>query len=605
MSSLHPFRRHILIAIGTAMFSSVMYGGQDFRDSTLTPAARAESLLQQMTLEEKIGQMMQVDLTPTLSHLSDLARYGFGSVLSGGDSDPPGGNTPDIWRGVHDSLQRIALSSRLRIPILYGIDAVHGHSNVVGATIFPHNIGLGCTRNPTLIELAARVTAIEMAATGIRWNFAPMIGVPRDERWGRTYEGFGETPELASLGAVQVRGLQGSTLKDRTSVLACAKHFLADGGTDGGKDQGNATLATATIRSIHLPGYKAALGYHTGSVMVSYSSINGGKMHGNRYWLTDVLKGELRFTGIVVSDWGGIDQLGPDYTKDVEQSVNAGIDMVMLPSRYMDFLNAMQELVRQGRVSSARIDDAVRRILTAKFSLGLFEHPFADPALLSEVGSPAHRAVARQCVRESMVLLKNERHALPLPAHATRILVAGTHADNIGFQCGGWTIRWQGGNGATTPGTTILEGMRQAAPTTAIDYRESGDFEDTSADACVVVIGERPYAEGSGDSKDLSLSPADMALVRKMKSYGHPLVVVLVAGRPLILGEILDSVDAIVAAWLPGTEGGGVADLLFSVVPPKGVLAHSWPRTVKQIPINVGDPDYDPLFPYGFGLSSF
>jgi beta-glucosidase len=317
------------------------------------------------------------------------------------------------------------------------------------------------------------------------------------------------------------------------------------------------------------------------------------------------LKEELDFQGVLVSDWGGIDQLGPDYTANVEASVNAGIDMIMLPGGYNEFQASMRTLATDGRIAVTRIDDAVRRILRAKFTLGLFEHSYADTTLLPLVGSPEHRAVARQCVRESLVLLKSKNSVLPLPKTNARILVAGSHADNLGYQCGGWTVRWQGGSDNTTIGTTILDGMRKVAPSAAIDFSLAGDFEDTRGTCALVVIGEAPYAEGRGDKKDLALPEKDVKLIRKMKSYGHPVVVVLISGRPLIIDEILDDADAIIAAWLPGTEGEGVADVLFGDFLPRGILSHTWPKSMDQIPINVGDPKYDPLFPYGFGMTSF
>ena len=565
---------------------------------------RVEDLLARMSLDEKIGQMMQVDLTAANSHPADITSYYVGSILSGGDSDPTPDNTAASWMNTYNSLQLRALQTPLKIPMIYGVDAVHGHSNVRGATIFPHNIGLGCTRDPALIEQAARVTAVEMAATGVDWNFGPCIAVPRDERWGRTYEGFGETPELAEMGAVQVHGLQGDSLSDPTSILACPKHFLADGGTSGGVDQGNAIADEATIRSIFLPGYIAAIQKGAGSIMVSFSSINGQKMHGNAHWLTDVLKNELGFKGFLVSDWGGVDQLSGDYKQAVQTSINAGVDMVMLPTRYTDFRSAMQSLYSEGKISLDRINDAVRRILTIKFKLGLFEHPYADSALLAQVGSPAHRAVARQCVRQSLVLLKKKEGVLPLPKAGKRILVAGSHANNLGYQCGGWTINWQGGSGNITVGTTILQAMRNAAPGAQIDFAADGNFADTVADYAVVVIGEVPYAEGNGFRSDLNISRTDVDLVKKMKALGKPVVVILVSGRPLILEKILHFSDAILAAWLPGTEGDGIADVLFGDYQPKGLLSHSWPRSMAQIPVNVGDAVYAPLYEYGFGITS-
>jgi beta-glucosidase len=480
---------------------------------------------------------------------------------------------------------------------VYGIDAVHGHNNVVGAVVFPHNIGLGCTRDAALVERVARATAEEVAATGIDWTFSPCIAVARDERWGRTYESFGETPELvAEMAAAAVRGYQ-------PTILACAKHYLADGGTAGGRDQGDAVMDEARLRAIHLPSYRAAVAAGVGSVMASFSSWNGQRMHGNRYLLTDVLKGELGFQGFLVSDWAGIDQLSGDYASDVETSINAGIDMVMVPERYAEFTSTLRSLVQSGRVPLSRVDDAVRRILRRKIALALWEKPYADRALLPQVGSDAHRQLGREAVRKSLVLLKNENSVLPLSKMTARIHVAGGNADDLGNQCGGWTISWQGASGPITVGTTILQGIRAAVLGGAsVTYSRDGSGAD-GADVGVVVIGETPYAEGRGDRADLSLSAEDVAAVRAVHAARVPTVVVLVSGRPLILDPILADADAILAAWLPGTEGAGVADVLFGDFAPNGKLSHSWPRSTAQLPVNWGDPVYDPLYPYGHGLS--
>jgi beta-glucosidase len=565
--------------------------------ATPSPPGRpdVESLLQEMTLEEKIGQMTQVD-RGYLRSGSDIRAFFLGSILSGGGSAPPDPTAPG-WADLYDRFQSEALASRLQIPLLYGIDAVHGHNNVRGAVVFPHNIGLGCTRDPGLVERVARATAEEVEATGIDWTFAPCIAVPRDERWGRTYEGFGETPELvAEMAAAAVQGYQ-------PTILACAKHYLADGGTASGRDQGDARIDEATLRSIHLPGYRAAVAAGVGSVMASFSSWNGQKMHGNRYLLTDVLKGELAFQGFVVSDWAGIDQLPGDYASDVETAIDAGIDMVMVPDRYAEFTSTLRALVEGGRVPMSRIDDAVRRILRQKVAQGLFERPYADRSLLSRVGSDEHRQIARQAVQESLVVLKNAEGRLPLSKMTGRIHVAGKNADDLGNQCGGWTITWQGSSGRITTGTTILEGVRSAVLSgTTVTYSRDGSGAG-GADAGLVVIGETPYAEGAGDRADLSLAAEDVAAVRAVKGAGVPTVVVLVSGRPMVLGPVLDEADALVAAWLPGTEGEGVADVLFGDVSPRGRLSHSWPRSMAQVPINVGDPGYDPLFPYGYGLT--
>jgi beta-glucosidase len=576
-----------------------------YQDSTLSVSQRVEDLLGRMTLDEKTGQMMQVDLSAVQSNPSIVTMYLFGSILSGGSADPIRGNYPQNWADVYDTLQTYALKTRLGIPIIYGVDAVHGHNNVIGATIFPHNIGMGCTRNPELAKEAARITALEVAATGIDWTFGPCIAVPRDERWGRTYEGFGETPELAQLfsGAV-VRGFQGDSLSSGTNILACAKHYLGDGGTLGGQDRGDTQFDEASVKNIHLPGYISAVDSGVGSVMASFSSINGVKMHGAKYWLTDVLKGELSFKGFIVSDWAGVDLITGDYKKCVDSSINAGIDMVMLPTRYLDFLTALRALVSEGKVDSLRIDDAVRRILTIKFRMKLFERPFTDRSLLSTVGSPENRAVAKQCVRESIVLLKKKDGIMPVQKSNVRILVAGSNADNLGNQCGGWTISWQGSSGNITTGTTILQGIRNAVTDAQIEYSLSGDFSNTSCDYSIAVIGETSYAEGQGDKADLSISKNEVELIKKMKSYGAPVIVIIVSGRPLIIEKILHFSDVILAAWLPGTEGDGVADILFGDYQPKGLLSHTWPMNMSQIPINDGDDTYYPLFAYGFGITS-
>jgi beta-glucosidase len=550
-----------------------------------------------MTLDEKVGQMTQAERGALRSE-SDIRGYFLGSVLSGGGSAPPDKTAPG-WAEMYDRYQSIALQTRLRIPLIYGVDAVHGHNNVVGSVIFPHNIGLGAARNASLVERVARATAEEVAATGIDWTFSPCIAVARDERWGRTYESFGETPEIVSeMGAAAVRGYQAG------GILACPKHYLGDGGTSGGRDQGDVQSDEAALRAIHLPGYRSAIAAGAGSVMASFSSWNGQKMHGNRYLLTDVLKAELGFSGFVVSDWAGIDQLPGDYTSDVETAINAGVDMVMVPERYPEFVATLKSLVQSGRVPLSRVDDAVRRILQRKAALGLWEAPNADRSLLPQVGSDAHRQVARDAVRQSLVLLKNDGRVLPLSKMTRRIHVAGRNADDLGNQCGGWTITWQGSSGSiTSGGTTILQAIRTgvlggASVTYAVDGSGAA-----GADVGVVVIGETPYAEGVGDRSDLSLSATDVAAVQAVKRAGVPVVVVLVSGRPMILDAILREADAIVAAWLPGTEGAGVADVLFGDHAPTGKLPHSWPRAMSQVPINWGDASYDPLFPYGYGLS--
>jgi beta-glucosidase len=562
------------------------------------PAPDVDALLAQMTLDEKIGQMTQADKT-AVHDGPDIHDFFLGSVLSGGDS-LPAPNSPKTWADMTDGYQTQALSTRLGIPLIYGVDAVHGDGDVKGAVLFPHNIGMGATRNPDLVQRAARVTARETAGSGARWAFAPCIAVARDERWGRTYESFGESPELAeTLGAAAVRGLQDAD--DASAVLACAKHFLGDGGTAGGKDRGDTRLPEDELRRLHLPGYAAAIKAGVGSVMVSYSSWNGEPMHGNRRFITDLLKGELGFTGFVVSDWAAIDLMSPDYTADIARAINAGIDMIMVPIRHRQLIARLKTLVTTGRVTEARIDDAVRRILKQKARFKLWEHPFADRTLTAAIGSPEHRAVAREAVRQSLVVLKNDRAALPIRAGA-RVHVCGFRADDLGVQCGGWSVGWRGHRGTFTTGTTIRAALQQALGAGRIDFSTDASAA-ARADLVVAVVGEDPYAEGSGDRANLELSADDRALIATARQAGKPLVVVLLTGRPLILGDLLDAASAVVVAWLPGTEGGGVADVLVGAARPVGKLPCSWPRSMAQIPINVGDPKYAPLFQYGFGLS--
>ncbi|HTQ56183.1 MAG TPA: glycoside hydrolase family 3 N-terminal domain-containing protein [Bryobacteraceae bacterium] len=583
------------------------------RFSSFDPQANA--LLAKMTLDEKVGQMTQPDQT-FLKSDEDIARYFLGSVLSGGDSDPKEGNSLQAWTNLIDRYMKRSMETRLKIPLLYGVDAVHGHNNVLGAVVFPHDIGLGCTRNPALIRKIERVTAEEVRATGINWAFAPCVAVPRDIRWGRTYEGFGEEPELPKeMGPAAVAGLQGDDLTNPLSVLGCAKHYVGDGGTAYGSspigphllDQGDTRVDEATLRAIHLQGYITSIAAGVGSIMPSYSSWNGVKCSASKRLLTEILKDELGFEGFLISDYGAIDALPGDYKQKIATTINAGMDMVMVPARYQEFIARLKENVEDGTVPMTRIDDAVRRILRVKFAMGLLgknRTRLADRTLWKRFGSPAHRAVARDAVRQSLVLLKNESGVLPLAKTAKRIHVAGKSADDLGNQCGGWTITWQGQSGAVTPGgTTILAAMKKAvSPSTQVTFAADGTGAQ-GADVGVVVIGEKPYAETMGDRRDLSLAAEDVAAVSNMKAAGIPVVVVVVSGRPLILGDVLEKANALVAAWLPGTEGDGVADVLFGDYKPTGKLSFSWPRTMAQVAVHRGDPGYDPLFQYGYGLS--
>jgi beta-glucosidase len=578
---------------------------------------QVDELLARMTVDEKIGQMTQPD-QEFLEDVDHIRDYMFGSLLSGGGSDPETNSLED-WRALYERYQAKALETRLGIPLLYGVDAVHGHSNVIGAVVFPHNIGLGATRNAELVEEIARITAKEVKATGMNWDFAPCVAVPRDDRWGRTYEGFAEEPMLvAELGAAVVRGLQGDDLSEPTRVLACAKHLAGDGGTvigtgvtiwDGTTfpfDRGDVPLSEEELRRIHMEGYVTAVKAGVGTIMPSYSSWNGVKCSGSRRLLTEIIKEELGFAGFLISDFKAIDELPGDYKSDIETSINAGMDMVMVPDRYQLFFDTLKELVEEGDVPMERIDDAVRRILRVKFAAGLFDDdwsPTADRALEASVGSVEHRAVARQAVRESLVLLKNEGGVLPLAKDAGRIHVVGVGADNIGMQSGGWTIDWQGGMGAITPGTTILEAIRSAVSDgTEVTYSADGSGAE-GADVVIAVVGEAPYAEMYGDDLDLELSSDDDALVAAAARGGVPIVTLLISGRPMIADLVMDASEAFMAIWLPGSEGDGIADVLFGDYAPTGKLSFTWPRSVDQHPINVGDENYDPLFEFGYGLT--
>ena len=572
--------------------------------SSFDPQAKA--LLARMTLDEKIGQMTQPD-QEYIKDASDIERYFLGSVLSGGSSDPKEGNSLEAWTNLYDRLQQHTSLTRLKIPLLYGVDALHGHNNVLGAVIFPHNIGLGCARDASLVEKAARITAEEVRATGIQWAFAPCVTVPQDIRWGRTYEGFSEDPQLvAELGEAAVRGLQGPDLANPLAVLACAKHYLGDGGTTFGSsqngrglDQGDTRVDEATLRRVHMQGYLTAIRAGVGTIMPSYSSWNGVKMSGNKYLLTDVLKQELGFQGFLISDYNALDQVAPDFKKAVGISINAGMDMAMVPGKYKLFIADLKALVDDGTVPMSRIDDAVTRILRVKFAMGMMDPArpqLADRSLQKSFGSGEHRQVARQAVRESLVLLKNRGGVLPLKKDAARLHVAGKSADDLGNQCGGWTIDWQGRSGAvTTGGTTLLAAVRHAVSgKTQVTFSRDGTGAAGAA-AGIAVIGERPYAEGNGDRPDLKLDQEDIDAVGKLKAAGIPVVVVLFSGRPMILGDVLDKADAVVAAWLPGTEGAGITDVLFGDYKPTGKLSFTWPKAS-------GDKS-DPLFRFGYGLS--
>jgi beta-glucosidase len=581
---------------------------------------RVADLLARMTLEEKVGQMTLVErgsIGP-----ADVGRYAIGGVLSGGGGYPPGDNTVAGWTAMVRGYQEAALATRLGIPLLYGVDAVHGHANLVGAVVFPHNVGLGAADDPDLVEAISRVTAREMLATGIHWNYAPVLAVPRDIRWGRTYEGYGEDPELVTrLALAALRGLQGDDLAAADTVLGTPKHFVGDGGTAFGTsplqgallDRGDTQVDEATLRRVHLAPYVDAVAGGARSVMVSFSSWQGVPMHAHAYLLRDVLRGELGFDGFVVSDWAGVDDVAPDYDEAVALSIAAGVDMNMVPYDHRRFIAATLRGVERGDLTLERIDEAVANILRVKFELGLFERPFGDEALQASVGSDAHRALARDAVARTLVVLKNDGAALPLRADAAQtVLVVGSAADSIGMQSGGWTIEWQGSPVSLTPGTTILEGLRAGfAPTAQLHYDARGRFEGANAaperaELGIAVVGERPYAEWFGDDATLELSLADAIAVERLRARVDTLVVVLVSGRPLVIEFELQLADAVVAAWLPGTEGDGVADVLFGERPAVGTLPYTWPRSVAQLPFDLDALPADgcdaPLFPRGYGL---
>jgi beta-glucosidase len=582
-----------------------------YKQSVRPDTERVADLLSRMTLAEKVGQMTLVEKNSIVAE--DITAMAIGGLLSGGGGSPDE-NSPQAWAAMVEGFQEQALASRLGVPLLYGVDAVHGHNNVRGAVIFPHNVGLGAANDPELMERIGRITAAEMIATGIYWNYAPAVSVPRDIRWGRTYEGYSESTELVSdLAAAYLRGLQGEDLADPGTVLATPKHYVGDGGTTWGSsttgdysiDQGATEVGEDLLRAIHLPPFVRAIDEGAASIMVSYSSWGGAKMHAQRYLITDVLKGELGYSGFVVSDWGAIDQIANDYYEAVVTAINAGIDMNMVPYDYRRFITTLTRAVEAGDVAQSRIDDAVERILTAKFALGLFERPYGDDALVTRVGSEEHRAVAREAVAKSQVLLKDDADLLPLATDMPLLFVGGEAADDLGIQSGGWTIEWQGGTGEITEGTTILEATRDTvSANTTVLYDEFGRFEATASGGpvvCIGVVGEDPYAEGVGDDAELGLRVADLRLLARMRDQCDRLAVVLLSGRPLIVTDLIDDWDALVASWLPGSEGQGVADVLFGLEPFTGTLPYTWPRTVEQLPIDQPDVEADPLFPLGFG----
>jgi beta-glucosidase len=653
-------------------------------NENVTKESFIKNILDKMTLEEKVGQMTQVDKR-MLDSDEDIATYFLGSILSGGGAVPKD-NTPKGWVKMVNDYQDQALSTRLKIPLIYGIDAVHGHNNVVGATTFPQNIGLGCTNDPDLIKQINYATAVEVAATGLHWTFAPCITIPKDDRWGRQYEGFSESSELVTnLTASAIKGYEEAlpTLGGK-KIAACAKHFIGDGGTtwDSGTlqegmhkyrlDRGDTKITEKELREVHLPPYLEAIKAGVKTIMISFNSWNGIKCHGNKFLVNDLLKEELGFEGLVVSDWAGIDEIPGDYKSDIIASINAGIDLVMVPgslygqNHYKKFIKLLKESVIEGQITMSRIDDAVTRILRVKYELDLFNDPYGNPEYSKYVGDPKHREIARTAVKKSLVLLKNNSNLLPLNKDQ-KVYLVGSGANNLGMQNGGWTVEWQG---RFTPDFKILDenndnSIQQSemvkfykevynlkyddgstigffskldtdkngkiSKTEFQFYEASSPFQpdgtsiysaikslvtdeslltydpranNLNGDGVIVaVIGEYPYAEGYGDDEELSISPFDLAVLNKCYASNKKLIVIMLSGRPLIINKHINNWDSFLAAWLPGMAGEGITDVLYGNYNPTGKLSFSWPKNITQIPIDIMDNNYDPLFEFGFGLS--
>jgi beta-glucosidase len=595
-----------------------------------TPAveARVAGLLGKMTLDEKIGQMIMVDYG-ALASLDDITTYFLGALLPSGD-EAPADNTPQAWLDLTSSFRPKALATRLAIPLIVGIDAVHGNAKVARATVFPHDIGLGCTRDPALVTAIEQATADEVRALGFTMVFSPDADVGQDERWGRSYESFGEDPTLASqMVAAAMTGYQGSGAGGPgapAALLACPKHCLGAGGTSwgtgvmGGIDQGDAQITEAQMRAVHLPPFQAAIDAGAMAIMVSYSSFNGAKMSGSAHWLTDVIKDELGFSGLLLSDFDAIRQLAGSSQQQAATAINAGLDMIMMSSGYASFIDDVKALLAAGTIPMARIDDAVTRILRAKIVAGLFDAKAPDAGGLATVGSSAHRQIARRAVQESLVLLKNDGGVLPLSPSA-RVVVAGPGASDVGVQSGGWTLGWQGvTETAASPigGTTIFAGLQAAASSPGlVTYSWDASSIPAGTAVGVVVLYENPYAEFEGDTNDPSFANTSASqdpsghviydglasgIVGNMAAAKIPLVLVLVTGRPVRIESYLPKFAAVVAAWLPGAEGEGVADVLYGDAKFSGVLSKSWPGDATALPISSLQPGASPLFAYGAGL---
>ncbi|PWA92704.1 glycoside hydrolase family 3 C-terminal domain-containing protein [Artemisia annua] len=597
----------LLIMVMSCWTSMVEAEYFKYKDPKQPMNVRIKDLMKRMTLEEKIGQMTQIDKSVASNEV--MKKYFIGSVLSIPlpISYPADEASPKAWIDMVNDYQKGSLSTRLGIPMIYGIDAVHGHNDVYKATIFPHNVGLGVTR-----QIGA-ATALEVRATGIRYAFAPCIAVCRDPRWGRCYESYSEDPKIVKLMTEIIPGLQGDIpagsrkgvpfVGGQTKIAACAKHYLGDGGTHEGIDQGNTIIDAKGLFSIHMPAYYDSIIKGVATIMTSYSSWNGVKMHTNRYLVTDFLKNTLKFRGFVISDFQGLDRITTpihaNYTYSIIASMNAGIDMFMIGFNYTEFIDGLTYLVKKQFIPMSRVDDAVQRILRVKFTMGLFENPLADYSMVKYLGSQEHRNLAREAVRKTLVLLKNgkttNKPLLPLPKKASKILVAGSHADNLGYQCGGWTIGWQGVSG---------NNITAVDPRTHVIYNEnpSGDFvKSNKFDYAIVVVGELPYAETFGNSVNLTIPEPGPSTIKNVCG-SVKCVVVLITGRPVVVQPYVETIDALVAAWLPGTEGQGVTDALFGDYGFTGKLARTWFKSVDQLPMNVGDSHYDPLYPFGFGL---
>ena len=590
--------------------------------------ARVRALLAKMSVEQKVGQMIQADIKSVTP--DDVRTYHLGSILAGGNSKPAGQPYPTApqWQALSDAFYRASMDTsggRLAIPVLFGIDAVHGHNNLVGSTLFPQNSALGATRDLQLIHEIGKVTAQELRASGINWTFAPTLTVPQDVRWGRSYEGYSQNPALvAQYASAVVEGLEGKPgtpqFLDAEHVIATAKHFVGDGGTRDGKDQGDAEVSEAVLRDVHAAGYPPAIKAGVQVVMVSFSSWNGVKMAGNKALITDVLKGRMGFDGIVLGDWNAHGQVPGCTNEDCPAAYNAGLDMLEAPDSWKGLYKNTLAEVKSGVIPMARVDDAVTRILRVKLRLGMFEAglPSSNPLAARSaqvVGNPAHRALARRAVRESLVLLKNNGGVLPIDPRK-HILVAGDGADNISKQNGGWTLTWQGTGltNANFPGaTSIWAGIRaqvQAAGGSA-ELSVDGSYKQRP-DVAIVVFGEDPYAEFQGDLPNLAYRPGndrDLDLLRRLHQQGVPVVAVFLTGRPLWVNREINAADAFVVAWLPGSEGEGIADVLLRTREGRiandfhGKLAYAWPRTAAQIPVAAVARGEQPQFRYGFGLT--